>query len=212
MKIDKARRVRDLAQEVVRLIDAATARAHREREAGPDPRTRRDEEAMTTYTHDNGIIVTSFEDGRLYFDEDGRSAFFAADEAAAIHAAYLHSLGLALWEHDGERWLILLEGRGSRRGRYVLRLSDHSALWADPVLPLNDSFDGALAAYLAAHTPPAQPQPGERWLLDKDGPVEQPVEVVEVGGELYFAWQDGTMPMLVRVADRHPSTYGRAES
>ena len=33
MRIDNARRVRDLAQEVVRLIDAATARAHRDREA-----------------------------------------------------------------------------------------------------------------------------------------------------------------------------------
>ena len=109
---------------------------------------------MTTYTHD-GIIVTHFKDGHLYFDEDGRSNFFAADEAAAIHAAYL-----------------------------------------------------------AAHTPPAQPQPGERWLLGMDlGSVEQPVEVIEVGGELYFAWQDGgTMPRLERVADRHPSTYRRAES
>ena len=36
---------------------------------------------------------------------------------------------------------------------------------------------------------------------------------IEVGGELYFAWQDGgTMPRLERVADRHPSTYRRAES
>ena len=33
MRIDNARRVRDLAQEVVQLIDAATARAHRDREA-----------------------------------------------------------------------------------------------------------------------------------------------------------------------------------
>ena len=33
MQIDNARRVRDLAQEVVQLIDAATARAHRDREA-----------------------------------------------------------------------------------------------------------------------------------------------------------------------------------
>ena len=32
MRIDNARRVRDLAQEVVQLIDAATARAHRDRE------------------------------------------------------------------------------------------------------------------------------------------------------------------------------------
>ena len=33
MQIDNARRVRDLAQEVVQLIDAAAARAHRDREA-----------------------------------------------------------------------------------------------------------------------------------------------------------------------------------
>ena len=32
MRIDKARHVRDLAQEVVQLIDAATARARRDRE------------------------------------------------------------------------------------------------------------------------------------------------------------------------------------
>ena len=33
MQIDNAYRVRDLAQEVVQLIDAAAARAHRDREA-----------------------------------------------------------------------------------------------------------------------------------------------------------------------------------
>ena len=33
MQISKAREVRDLAQEIVRLIDAATARAHRDRAA-----------------------------------------------------------------------------------------------------------------------------------------------------------------------------------
>ena len=33
MQISKAREVRDLAQELVRLIDAATARAHRDRAA-----------------------------------------------------------------------------------------------------------------------------------------------------------------------------------
>ena len=32
MRIENARRVRDLAQEVVQLIDAAIARAHRDRE------------------------------------------------------------------------------------------------------------------------------------------------------------------------------------
>ena len=168
---------------------------------------------MTTYTHDNGVIVTRSEDGRLYFNEGIRSTFLAADEAAAIHAAYLHSLGLALWEHDGEQWLIPLEGCSSSGGRYVMRISDHDAVWASAELSA-DRFDRALIAYLAAHAQPAQPQPGERWLLSTDlGSVEQPVEVVEIGGERYFAWQNsGTMPTLERVADRHPSTYRRAES
>ena len=165
---------------------------------------------MTTYTHD-GITVTRSEEGRLYFTEGIRSTFLAADEAAAIHAAFLHSLGLALFEHDGDRWLIPLKD-GDDGCRYIMRLSDHSVLWADPVSP-KDAYDRALAAYRAAHTPPAQPKPGERWLLSVNpGPVEQPVEVVEIGGEQYFAWHDGTMPALERVADRHPSTYRRAES
>ena len=147
--------------------------------------------------------------------------------ADAIHAAYLHSLGLTLWEHDGDRWLIPLGVRwghlqvqrpdpgrprtSSRRprGRQIMRLSDHSAFWAYPESS-EYAHDRALAAYLAAHTPP---QPGERWLLSVNpGGVEQPVEVVKVGGERYFAWQDGTMPTLERVADRDPSTYRRAES
>ena len=164
---------------------------------------------MTTYTHD-GITVTRSEDGRLYFHEGIRSTFLAADEAAAIHAAYLHSLGLALWEHDGDRWLIPLEGEEG--GRRVIRLSDHSVLWANPE-STEDAYNRALASYLAAQTPPEPPQPGERWLLGMDlGSVEQPVEVVEIGGERYFAWQDGTTPTLVCVADRDPSTYRRAES
>ena len=165
---------------------------------------------MTTYTHDNGIIVTHFKDGRLYFDEDGLSTFLAADEAAAIHAAYLHSLGLALWEHDGEQWPIPLEGRESDGARYVMRLSDHDALWSIPEPCAEDACDRALVAYLDAHP---SPKPGERWLLSTDpGSAEQSVEVVEIGGVAYFAWQDGTTPMLVRVADRHPTTYRRAES
>lgn len=129
----------------------------------------------------------------------------------AAHADYLASLGLALWEHDGDRWLIPLEGEEG--GRRVIRLSDHSVLWANPE-STEDAYDRALASYLAAHTPPAQPKPGERWWLLGWGlgSVEQPVEVVEIGGVTYFAWHDGTMPTLVRVADRHPSTYGRAES
>lgn len=123
----------------------------------------------------------------------------------------ISSLGLALWENDGEQWLIPLEG-DEDGCRYIVRLSDHSALWADPLPPL-DPFDRALAAYLAAHTPPARPKPGERWLLGIDlGSVEQPVEVVEIGGDRYFAWQDGAVPTLERVADRDPSTYRRAES
>ena len=167
---------------------------------------------MTTYTHDNGVIVTRSEDGRLYFNEGIRSTFLAADEAAAIHAAYLHSLGLALWEHDGAQWLIPTEGRGPDDGRRIIRLSDHSMLWANPE-STDDAFDRALASYLAAHTPPAQPRPGERWMLGRDlGSVEQPVEVVEIGGERYFVLPCGTTPTLVHVADRDPSTYRRAES
>ena len=167
---------------------------------------------MTTYTHDNGITVTRSEDGRLYFNEGIRSTFLAADEAAAIHAAYLHSLGLALWEHDGAQWLIPTEGRGPDDGRRIIRLSDHSMLWANPE-STDDAFDRALASYLAAQTPPEPPKPGERWLLGTDlGSVEQPVEVVEIGGERYFVLPCGTTPTLVHVADRDPSTYRRAES
>ena len=161
---------------------------------------------MTTYTHD-GITVTRSEEGR-YFTEGIRSTFLAADEAEAIHAAYLHSLGLALFEHDGDRWLIPLEGDHG----YVMRISDHDTTWALDD-PNGDPFDLALAAYLAAHTPPEPPKPGERWLLGTDlGSVEQPVEVVEIGGERYFVLPCGTTPTLVHVADRDPSTYRRAES
>ena len=166
---------------------------------------------MTTYTHD-GITVTRSEDGRLYFHEGIRSTFLAADEAAAIHAAYLHSLGLALWEHDGAQWLIPTEGRGPDGGRRIIRLGDYSMLWANPE-STDDAFDRALASYLAAQTPPEPPQPGERWLLGPDlGSVEQEVEVVEIGGERYFVLPCGTTPTLVHVADRDPSTYRRAES
>ena len=48
MKIDKARRVRDLAQEVVRLIDAAIARAHRDREEANAYWAERGEEPLTS--------------------------------------------------------------------------------------------------------------------------------------------------------------------
>ena len=173
---------------------------------------------MTTYTHDNGVIVGGTDSPaeiaiwNALADGLGDRQYIHPPQAEAIHAAYLHSLGLALWEHDGEQWLIPLEGCSGGGGRYVMRISDHDAVWASRVLSVTDRFDRALIAYLAAHTPPAQPQPGEQWLLDMDGSVEQPVEVVEIGAELYFAWQDGTMPTLERVADRHPSTYRRAES
>ena len=172
---------------------------------------------MTTYTHDNGVIVGGTDSPaeiaiwNALADGPGDRQYIHPPQAAAIHAAYLHSLGLALFEHDGERWLIPLEGN-SRGGRYVMQISDHTAHWADPSTP-TDRYDRTLAAYLAAHTPPAQPKPGERWLLSMDlGSVEQPVEVVEIGGERYFAWQDSGMKTLERVADRDPSTYRRAES
>lgn len=175
---------------------------------------------MTTYTHDNGIIVGGTDrPGQIAIwsalaDSPGDRCYIHPPQAEAIPAAYLASLGLALWEHDGEQWLIPLEGDPEDDGaRHIMRVSARLFGYAlnDPS---GDPFDRALAAYLAAHTPPEPPKPGERWLLGMDlGSVEQPVEVVEIGGERYFAWQDsGTMPMLVCVADRHPSTYRRAES
>ena len=48
MRIENARRVRDLAQEVVQLIDAATARARRDREATNAYWTERGEEPLTS--------------------------------------------------------------------------------------------------------------------------------------------------------------------
>ena len=47
MRIDNARRVRDLAQEVVQLIDAATARARRDREETNAYWTERGETPLT---------------------------------------------------------------------------------------------------------------------------------------------------------------------
>ena len=48
MRIDNAHRVRDLAQEVVRLIDAATARARRDREEANIYWTERGEAPLTS--------------------------------------------------------------------------------------------------------------------------------------------------------------------
>ena len=48
MRIDNAHRVRDLAQEVVRLIDAATARARRDREESNAYWTERGETPLTS--------------------------------------------------------------------------------------------------------------------------------------------------------------------
>ena len=48
MRIDNAHRVRDLAQEVVRLIDAATARARRDREEVNTYWTERGETPLTS--------------------------------------------------------------------------------------------------------------------------------------------------------------------
>ncbi len=165
---------------------------------------------MTTYTHD-GITVTRSEDGCLYFSGEGtRSTFFAANEAAAIHAAYLHSLGLALWEHDGAQWLIPTEGRGPDDWRRIIRLSDHSMLWANPE-STDDAFDRAPASYLAAQTPPEPPQPGERWLLDgPDAPI--PATVVEHEGQVAFVWMTHGDLHLRRVERFKAATYRRAES
>ena len=159
---------------------------------------------------DHALGIEKFDD--WYYNQI--NSYAVAEVPTNSNLVDLSSLGLDLWEHDGDRWLIPLEG-GDNGWRYIMRLSDHSVLWAGPRATafLADPFDRALAAYLAAHTPPPQPKPGEHWLLGMGlGSVEKPVEVVEIGGERYFAWQDGTIPTLERVADRDPSTYRRAES
>ena len=61
MRIDNAHRVRDLAQEVVRLIDAATARARRDREESNAYWTERGETPLTgqpsiTYTPESSAL------------------------------------------------------------------------------------------------------------------------------------------------------------
>ena len=171
---------------------------------------------MTTYTHDNGIIVGGTDrPGQIAIwsalaDSPGDRCYIHPPQAEAIHAAYLHSLGLALWEHDGAQWLIPTEGRGPDDGRRIIRLSDHSMLWANPE-STDDAFDRALASYLAAQTPPEPPQPGERWLLDgPDGPI--PATVVEHEGQVAFVWTTRGDLCLRRVERFEAATYRRAES
>ena len=63
---------------------------------------------MTTYTHDNGVIVGGTDSPaeiaiwNALADGPGDRQYIHPPQAAAIHAAYLHSLGLALFEHDAQ--------------------------------------------------------------------------------------------------------------
>ena len=60
---------------------------------------------MTTYTHDNGVIVGGTDSPaeiaiwNALADGPGDRQYIHPPQTAAIHAAYLHSLGLALFEH-----------------------------------------------------------------------------------------------------------------
>ena len=170
---------------------------------------------MTTYTHaPTGIAVEQREDGSLIATSGSRQFWPPAEITAAIHAAYLDSLGLWLDEQTG----YLVSTTPTFGGNYLIyavRGPSKEMAHRHPEYDSeeHDDFQQALARYLATVTPPRTPQPGERWLLGTDlGSVEQPVEVVEIGGERYFVLPCGTTPTLVHVADRDPSTYRRAES
>ena len=164
---------------------------------------------MTTYTHaPTGITVEQREDGSLVATSGSRQFWPPAEITAAIHAAYLDSLGLWLDEQTG----YLVSTTPTFGGNYLIyavRGPSKETAHRHPEYDSeeHDDFQQALARYLAT-----SPQPGERWVLLADlGSVEWPVEVVEVNGETWFVWLESGVLRSERVADRHPSTYRRAE-
>lgn len=169
---------------------------------------------MTTYTHQpTGITVERNNSGSLSVDAHGCHLKWRVtpDVAAAIHAAYFDSLGLWLDQQTGA---VVMSGTTppGEPGMAILHPGGKLAYGA-----LDASWGGVSRdirdRYLATVTPQPTPQPGEQWVLLEDlGSVEQPVEVVQIAGDLWFAWARDGRVYSERVADRHPSTYRRAES
>ena len=171
---------------------------------------------MITYTHaPTGVTVEQREDGSLVATSGSRQFWPPAEITAAIHAAYLDSLALWLDEPTGAL-VCTATRRDERHVTYSVLCRDSRGEWM-----IDDGWAGAgtderaaaVDRYLATITPQPTPQPGEEWVLLTDlGSVEVPVEVVQIAGELWFAWARDGHVYSELVADRHPSTYRRAES
>ena len=123
-----------------------------------------------TYIHPDGTRVESEDDGRvILFDGEDPVVDLYPSCAAAIHAAFLDSLGLWLDEPTG-----CLVDTASRRpgpsqeGSYnVLRREPGGHMetddgWTGQIHP--DERDQAVDRYVATLAPPQpEPQPGEVW-------------------------------------------------
>ena len=143
-----------------------------------------------TYIHPDGTRVESEDDGRvILFDGEDPVVDLYPSCAAAIHAAFLDSLGLWLDEPTG-----CLVDTASRRpapsqeGSYnVLRREPGGHMetdygWTGQIHP--DERDQAVDRYVATLTPPQlEPQPGEVWEVTLD---DAPMRVhVSAGRQLH---------------------------
>lgn len=138
---------------------------------------------MSTYIHPDGTHVgTTDTPGEIATwhasaDGPGDRQYIHPARAAAIHAAYLDSLGLWLDEETG----CLVDTASRHTGPYetpsysVLRREPggHLAVdegWAGQCVPIER--DLAVDRYVATLTPPQpEPQPGEVWEVLDDAPM-----------------------------------------
>ena len=130
-----------------------------------------------TYIHPDGTRVESEDDGRvILFDGEDPVVDLYPSCAAAIHAAFLDSLGLWLDEETG--CLVDTASRSARGSSTAFKVLQREAEgwiddegWTDRTN--RDERDQAVDRYVATLTPPQpEPQPGEVWevTLD-DGPM-----------------------------------------
>lgn len=143
-----------------------------------------------TYIHPDGTRVESEDDGRvILFDGEDPVVDLYPSCAAAIHAAFLDSLGLWLDEETG--CLVDTASRSNLSdgaiAYNVLRREPGGHLatddgWAGQIHP--DERDRAVDRYVATLTPPQpEPQPGEVWEVTLD---DAPMRVhVSAGRQLH---------------------------
>ena len=151
---------------------------------------------MTTYIHKpTGITVERRDGGEIRFTGLLEvAAILFSTEAAAIHAAYLDSLGLWLDEETG----CLVDTASRRPGPFweasysVLRRESDGCLvadegWTSQSQP--DERDQAVDRYVATLTPPQpEPQPGEVWEVTRAGKKVR--EVVSASGTHFLGVVD----------------------